>query len=120
MNVTSNKRITALPSTSPIPTDVPSPTGNTHSMINSNTSGMVPLNRSPLRMMDVNKSPLENGKILEQVKEKISCISMVPMKRVIKIDLVCHFTKSADLECKIAHTVKINYTSFSKKPLNCL
>ena len=98
MKVTSNNRITALPRISPMPTDVPSPTGNTHSMISSNTSGIVPLNNRPLPMMEVNRSPWENGKILAHVSVKISYITTVPMKRPIRITLVQRFTISADLQ----------------------
>jgi len=72
MKTASNTNITELAKTSPMPTDVPSPTGNTDSMINSKTNGMVPLNKSPLQMMEANRSPFENGKILEQVIVKIS------------------------------------------------
>ena len=79
MKVTSNKRVTAFPRTNPTQTDVPSPIGNTHSIINSNTNGMVPLNSKPLQIMDVNRSPCENGKIFEQVNVKISWNSTVPM-----------------------------------------
>ena len=69
--VASNMNNTKLATTSPIPTDVPSPTGNTHSIISSNTNGMVPLKNNPLQIMEANNSPLEKGKILEQVIAKI-------------------------------------------------
>lgn len=97
MKAASNTNITKLPRISAIPTDVPSPTGNTHSMINSNTSGMVPLNNSPLQMMEANRSPWEKGTILEQVIVKSSCIITVPIKRPTRISLVHRFTTSADL-----------------------
>ena len=98
MKVRSNKNITTLPRTSPIPTDDPSPTGNTHSIISSNTSGIVQLNNRPLKIMDANKTPLENGKILEHVKAKISCITMVPLKRLTRITLVQRFTISRSVK----------------------
>ena len=72
MKAASNMNNTELAMTSPMPTDVPSPTGNTHSMISSNTSGIVPVNNSPPQMMEANKSPWEKGTILEQVIVKIS------------------------------------------------
>ena len=72
MKAASNMNNTELATTSPMPTDVPSPTGNTHSMISSNTNGMVPLKNSPPQIMEANNSPLEKGKILKQVIAKIS------------------------------------------------
>ena len=102
MKAASKTNITELARTSPIPTDVPSPTGNTHSMISSNTSGMVPLNNSPLQMMEANKSPWEKGKILEQVIVKISWQTTVPMNRPTRICLVHRFTTSADLQRETA------------------
>lgn len=103
----SNTNITKLPRISAMPTDVPSPTGNTHSMISSNTSGMVPLNNSPLQMIEVNKSPLEKGRIFEQVSVKISCIITVPMNRPTRICFVHRFTTSADLQREVPQVTNL-------------
>lgn len=67
-------------------------------MINSNKSARVPLNNKPLIIIDPNKISLKNGKILEQVRVKISCIPTVPMKRATKMFLVQYLKKSADLK----------------------
>ena len=49
-------------------------------------------------MMDANKIPWEKGKIFEQVKVKISCITAVPMNSATRMALVQRFTTSANLE----------------------